>query len=175
MKFRNKIYPAFLFPFSIHTWNRIFFKCLNCSLKPLDQFSPDFTWGLLSNVYCRFVQMVLHYWTSWPPCPYMEKQTLKNLPELRKLWGWILAYCVHYTRSARVVQMMIVAWPFTFFTAWSNFYPCCCGNTGKMLHGICRYAMAVLLRWANYGPWASCLMMLAVKYTIPLLFCIIKV
>ena len=31
-----------------------------------------------------------------------------------------------------------------------------CGKTERMLHGICRYAMAVLLRWANRDPWASC-------------------
>ena len=31
---------------------------------------------------------------------------------------------------------------FDLFTAWSNFCPNCCGNTERMLHGICRYAMA---------------------------------
>ena len=30
----------------------------------------------------------------------------------------------------------------------------CRGNTGRMLHGICRYAMVVLLRRVNRGPWA---------------------
>ena len=23
---------------------------------------------------------------------------------------------------------------------WSNLYPSCCGNTGRLLHGICKYA-----------------------------------
>ena len=32
---------------------------------------------------------------------------------------------------------------FDLFTAGSDLCPSCCGNTGRMLHGICRYAMAV--------------------------------
>ena len=45
------------------------------SLKLLEQFSPDFTWGL-SKGCCQFVQMVPHHQTRWPPGPYMVK-TLK--------------------------------------------------------------------------------------------------
>ena len=32
----------------------------------------------------------------------------------------------------------------------------CDDRIGKMLHNICMSAMAVSLRWANRGPWASC-------------------
>ena len=35
---------------------------------------------------------------------------------------------------------------FDSFTARSNVWPSCCGNTGRMLHGSCKYAMALLLR-----------------------------
>ena len=43
------------------------------------------------------------------------------------------------------------------FMEWSDLCPSCCGNTGRMLHGICKYAIAVFIRLANCGPWASCL------------------
>ena len=32
----------------------------------------------------------------------------------------------------------------------------CDDRIGKMLHNICMSAVAMLLRWANRGPWASC-------------------
>ena len=32
----------------------------------------------------------------------------------------------------------------------------CDDRTGKMLHNICMSAVALSLRWANRGPWASC-------------------
>ena len=49
--------------------------------------------------------------------------------------------------------MMILRWPLTFLLQGQI---CKCGNSGRKLYGICRYAMAVLLRWANHGPKASC-------------------
>ena len=33
----------------------------------------------------------------------------------------------------------------------------CDDRIGKMLHNICMSAVAMSLRWANRGPWASCL------------------
>ena len=33
---------------------------------------------------------------------------------------------------------------FDFFMTWSNLCPSCCGNTGRMLHGICKCAITVL-------------------------------
>ena len=43
------------------------------------------------------------------------------------------------------------------FLSYLNCCPTCCGNTGRILHGICRYVMSFSIRWANRGPWASCL------------------
>ena len=34
----------------------------------------------------------------------------------------------------------------------------CDDRIGKMLHNICMSAVAMSLRWANRGPWASCLL-----------------
>ena len=45
---------------------------------------------------------------------------------------------------------------FDLITARPNFCPSWGGNIGSMLHGVCRYALVVLLRWANRGPLASC-------------------
>ena len=28
---------------------------------------------------------------------------------------------------------------FDLFMVWSNLCPICCGNTGRLLHGICKY------------------------------------
>ena len=35
----------------------------------------------------------------------------------------------------------------------------CDDRIGKMLHNICMSAVAMSLRWANRGPWASCLVL----------------
>ena len=43
---------------------------------------------------------------------------------------------------------------FDLCVVWSKLCPSCCGNTGRMLHGICKYAIAVFVRLANCGPWA---------------------
>ena len=32
------------------------------------------------------------------------------------------------------------------FIVWSNLSPSCCGNIGKLLHGICKYAITVSIR-----------------------------
>ena len=34
----------------------------------------------------------------------------------------------------------------------------CDDRIGKMLHNICMSAVAMSLRWANRGPWASCIL-----------------
>ena len=89
---------------------------MSSTLKPLDQFSPDFALGFLLKGYCQLVQMALHYWTRWPPCPYMvKKKTLKSSsPEPRKFWGWILVYSIWDARSTKFVQVMILGLPLTF-------------------------------------------------------------
>ena len=64
-----------------------------------------------------------------------------------------------YHPGLKVCQVMILGWPSTFLCQGKICSPIHfigkCGNTGRNLHGICRYAVAVLLRWANHGPWAS--------------------
>ena len=45
---------------------------------------------------------------------------------------------------------------------------------GKMLHNICVSAVAVSLRWATRGPWASCFLSLLQVWTeldLEILFC----
>ena len=40
---------------------------------------------------------------------------------------------------------------FDLFMVWSNLCPS--GNTGGMLHGICKFAVAVFIRWVHCGKW----------------------
>ena len=40
----------------------------------------------------------------------------------------------------------------------------CNDRIGKMLHNICMSAVAMSLRWANGGPWASCFLISALKH-----------
>ena len=40
----------------------------------------------------------------------------------------------------------------------------CDDRIRKMLHNICMSAVAMSLRWANRGPWASCYFMLAISF-----------
>ena len=68
------------------------------SLKPIDQFSPDLTFGLLLKGYCQFVQMFL-----------LNK--LAAMP----IYGKILIYSIWDARSTKFVQMMIPGWPLTFY------------------------------------------------------------
>ena len=58
-----------------------------------DQFSPDFTRGLLSKGYWQFVQMVPHYWTRRPPCPYISYKNTKNfLLQNHDSLSWVFVY-----------------------------------------------------------------------------------
>ena len=101
-------------------WAIYTYKSLNMFSKLLDQFRPDFIWGFLTKGYCQVVQ--------------------RFCPELRKLWGWLLVYGI----GSQVLPILFKwlsydgFWP--FFTARSDFCPSCYGNTGSMLHGICKYA-----------------------------------
>ena len=40
----------------------------------------------------------------------------------------------------------------------------CDDRIGKMLHNICMSAVAMSLRWANRGPWASCFCFCSKQY-----------
>ena len=53
-------------------------------------------------------------------------------------------YSIGDSSCTKFVQIMRLRWPLTFFTIWLNLSPSCWGNTGKMLHGIYRYAITVL-------------------------------
>ena len=62
----------------------------------------------------QFVQMVLRYWTRWPPCPYMVKTLKIFFSRTRKALGlnpdiWHLD-----ARPTKLIQMMILGWPLTF-------------------------------------------------------------
>ena len=129
------------------------------SLKKLDQFSPDFIWGLLSKGYCQFVQnfkWLCTIGTRWPPCPYMVKNTSCS-PEPRKLLDWILVYSIGDARSTKFIQMMILEWSVTFYSmvkflswlvrrywknfAWHLFY--ICGDAR-----FTKYIQMMILEWS---------------------------
>ena len=67
----------------------------------------------------------------------------------RRHWGWLV--------------LLVTFWKFQHFNLVSKifqklFKPLpCLKSIGKMLHAICISAVAVSLRWASCGPWASCL------------------
>ena len=85
------------------------------SLKLLEQFSPDFTWGLLSKGYWQFIGIVLGPLNKMAAMPLMVKRYKKSSSlEPRKLWDWILVYNFGDSRSTKFVQMMVVDWPLTF-------------------------------------------------------------
>ena len=82
------------------------------------------------------------------------RKTLKRLfPILRKVLGWFSLYSIGHSRSTKFVKMMRLGWPL-FFMILSDLCPSCCGNTWRILHGICKYAIAAFIRWANCGPLA---------------------
>ena len=66
----------------------------------------------------------------------------------RSHWGWHI--------------LLVTFWKFQHFNLVSKifqklFKPLPCHKSiGKMLHAICISAVAVSLRWASCGPWASC-------------------
>ena len=92
-------------------------------LEQLDQYSPDFTLGVL--LICSNCSASL---TRWPHCPYMVKKKQKNLKssssEPRKLHvhGLILVYSIENSGS-KFVQMMTLGSYFDLFRARSNLYP----------------------------------------------------
>ena len=87
------------------------------SLKALNQFSPDFTWDLLSKGYWQFIQMVPQKTakTKMTAIPIYVKRHLKaSSPESSKLGGWIFVYSIRDLRFTKFVQVMILGWPLTF-------------------------------------------------------------
>ena len=135
---------------------------MSSSLKPPAQFSPDFIWGPVWKGYCQSVQIiwiVLHYLTRWPPFPCMvTKNKKKKKTKTRKhlllrnqenfeAESW---YIASETQGLPNLVKWWVKDDLLPFYDTLIFCPNRCGNIG-------RYAKAVLLRWANCGPLASCL------------------
>ena len=64
------------------------------------------------------------------------------------------------------VQMITLHWlSYIFFFKIKNclngdLFITCDDRIGKMLHNICLSAVAMSLRWATRGPWASCFLLL---------------
>ena len=68
--------------------------------------------------YCHFVQIVLHHWTRWPPCPYTVKKTQKHsklfFSRTKKSLRLNLGI-LHWRRKVyQVCSKMTLGWPLTF-------------------------------------------------------------
>ena len=66
----------------------------------------------------------------------------------RRHWGWLILLVTfrkfqHFNLVSKIFQKLLKPLP-------------CHKSIGKMLHAICISAVAVSLRWASCGPWASC-------------------
>ena len=66
-----------------------------------------------------------------PICPYTVKTLKSPSPEPRKLWGWILIYCIGDSRSTRFIQRMILCWQLAFL--WQG--QICIPRYKMYLHG----------------------------------------
>ena len=82
-------------------------------------------------------------------CPH-----LKTFSRSKEALRWIYIYSIENARSTKCSNDDL-RMTFHLFTKRSNFCPSCCGSTERMLHDICRYAMTLVFRWANFGPWTS--------------------
>ena len=89
--------------------------------------------------------VVVHHWTRWLPCSYMVKKTLQSLLQIL---GSFEAESWYIASASQGLPSLFKWWSQDDLLLW--------GSTEIMLQGICRYAVAVLLRWANHDPWASC-------------------
>ena len=124
-------------------------SCLN--LKPLEQFSPDFTWGPLWKGCWNFGLMVLCHWTRWLPCPYMVKLFFSRTKKALRLNLSIQMYSIRDSEFTKFIQIMILGWLLTF----SRYGKICVLVAMAILKEVAWY-LAVFIRWANCGPWASC-------------------
>ena len=100
--------------------------------------------------------MGLHHSTRCLPCPYMVKH-------LKYFFFWTQkALRLNLGIQHQGLKGYLVCWntdtrmTVDLFLVRSNLCPSCCGKYWKKLLGICRYAIAVFIRWANCGPWAFC-------------------
>ena len=103
--------------------------------KPLSQFPPNFTLILLLKFRNHLAEF--HQISHWSFCWNVFDNLFK--------WSCSIDCQAHI-----------------FFFKTKNcsnddIFISCDDRTGKMLHNICMSAVAMSLRWANCGPWASCL------------------
>ena len=103
--------------------------------KPLSQFPPNFTLILLLKF-------------------------RNHLAEFHQISHW--SFCWNVFDSLFKWSCSIDCQAHIFFFKTKNcsnddIFISCDDRTGKMLHNICMSAVAMSLRWANCGPWASCL------------------
>ena len=67
---------------------------------------------------------------------------------LKNIWTFFLLMAFwkfqHFNLESKIPQKLFKPLP-------------CHKRIGKLLHAVCISAVAVSLRWASYGPWASCL------------------
>ena len=102
--------------------------------KPLSQFPPNFTLILLLKF-------------------------RNHLAEFHQISHW--SFCWNVFDSLFKWSCSIDCQAHIFFFKTKNcsnddIFISCDDRTGKMLHNICMSAVAMSLRWANCGPWASC-------------------
>ena len=113
--------------------------------KPLSQFPPNFTLILLLKF-------------------------RNHLAEFHQISYW--SFCWNVFDSLFKWSCSIDCQAHIFFFKTKNcsnddIFISCDDRTGKMLHNICMSAVAMSLRWANCGPWASCFWLVVVV----VLFC----
>ena len=73
-------------------------------------------------------------------------KTLKNLLQNEEIFEAESWYVASETQGVQICSNDDPRMTFDLFMTLSNFFPSCCGYTGRISHGICRYAMAILLR-----------------------------
>ena len=71
-------------------------------------------------------------------------ETLKIFPSTNEALRLNLGIQHRGLKVYQVCQNDETRMTFDLFMVWSNLCPSCCGNTGRMLHGICKYAITVL-------------------------------
>ena len=109
--------------------------------KPLSQFPPNFTLILLLKF-------------------------RNHLAEFHQISHW--SFCWNVFDSLFKWSCSIDCQAHIFFFKTKNcsnddIFISCDDRTGKMLHNICMSAVAMSLRWANCGPWASCFFLWKVR------------
>ena len=115
----------------------------------------------------------------WPPWQPSWKSIFRLSPELKGQLTWNLVGSIGVTRRSKIAKIVPIvnpSWlpfrvcsndhaqltgmPYIFFKIKNclndDLFISCDDRIGKMLHNICVSAVAMSLRWATRGPWASC-------------------